>query len=70
MFSSCLTHDEPKENVGDRKTRLKAQIERMRGYLKSGNPRLVSVAKKWIESKSDIVSLVDGDVVDLIPPEP
>ncbi len=62
--------DEPKENAEDGSDRLKAQIERMREYFKSGKPHLVRVAKKWIELNSDIVALVDGDVVSLMPPDP
>jgi molybdopterin converting factor small subunit len=59
-----------KENTSDRQARLKAQIERMRRHLKSGTPALVTVAKNWIKSHSDIVALVDGDIVDLMPPDP
>ncbi len=59
-----------KENTSDRQARLKAQIERMRQRLKSGTPALVTVAKNWIKSHSDIVALVDGDIVDLMPPDP
>ena len=69
--------DEPQENAGDQKedtsdrqTRLKAQIERMRGYLKSGTSALITVAKNWIKSHSDIVALVDSDIVELMLPDP
>lgn len=45
----------------DEDTKQKSQIERMRGYLKSGHPFFVKCVKKWLENNPDMAHLVTDD---------
>jgi hypothetical protein len=61
-FVAASATDEREENLA-----LKAQIERMREFLQSGNSVKVTVARKWVESNLDIVEPIkaNGIIVDL-----
>jgi hypothetical protein len=50
---------------------LKAQIERMREFLQSGNAVKVTIARSWVQSNLDIVEPIkaNGIIVDLSPIE-
>jgi hypothetical protein len=56
---------------GKKNLALKAQIERMREFLQSGNVAKVTVARHWVESNLDIVEPIkaNGIIVDLSPRE-
>jgi len=59
--------DEQEEKLAD----LKAQIERMREFLQSGNAVKVTIARSWVQSNLDIVEPIkaNGIIVDLSPRE-
>jgi hypothetical protein len=63
----ALASNERQENLA-----LKAQIERMREFLKSDNSVMVRIARKWVESNLDVVEpiKVDGVIVDVSTVEP
>jgi hypothetical protein len=63
----ALASNEREENLA-----LKAQIERMREFLKSDNSVMVRIARKWVESNLDVVEpiKVDGVIVDVSTVEP
>ena len=63
----ALASNERQENLV-----LKAQIERMREFLKSDNSVKVRIARKWVESNLDVVEpiKVNGVIVDVSTVEP
>jgi hypothetical protein len=52
----------------EKNLKLKAQIERMREFLKSGNSVKVTIARNWVGSNLDVVEpiKVNGVIVDVL----
>jgi hypothetical protein len=74
VIESACTQMEPASATDEQEEKLaalKAQIERMREFLKSGNVAKVTVARHWVQSNPDIVEPIkaNGIIVDLSPIE-